>query len=106
MQQRISSRLGTKVRLMPEVFAQPGSLEKLASDAYLELGQGEFGRFSEAFRVPQDVDVDGIDACYKDGVLQVVLPKRISVRSMGSAGLGSVPRTSFASSRYPGVARH
>lgn len=43
--------------------------------AYVELGQDRYGRFSETFRVPEDVEVGGIDASYRDGVLRVVLPK-------------------------------
>ena len=35
-----------------------------------------FGTFKRTFQVPEDVNVDGIDAAFKNGVLTVVLPKK------------------------------
>ena len=35
-----------------------------------------FGTFKRTFQVPKDVNVDGIDAAFKNGVLTVVLPKK------------------------------
>ncbi|MCP4625227.1 MAG: Hsp20/alpha crystallin family protein [bacterium] len=34
-----------------------------------------YGRFQRAFRLPSDVDLDKIKAEFKDGVLQVEVPK-------------------------------
>lgn len=39
----------------------------------LEIGQGEFERL---FRIPGEVDPDGIEASYTDGLLTVHLPKK------------------------------
>jgi len=75
MQRRITSRLQQLARTHPERFEDFRDVKKIAQDAYVKLGQGEFGLFSEVFRVPSDVDVEGIDASYKDGVLKIVLPK-------------------------------
>lgn len=76
MQNKITERLKTLTSQAPEEFARlQGSLYDVATDAYIELGQDEYGRFSETFRLPQDVDVNGIDASYRDGVLRVILPK-------------------------------
>lgn len=76
MQHKITERLKTLTSQAPEEVARlQGSLDDVATDAYIELGQDEYGRFSETFRLPQDVDVNGIDASYRDGVLRVILPK-------------------------------
>ena len=34
-----------------------------------------FGAFGRSFRLPDDVEVDKIEAAYKDGVLKVTIPK-------------------------------
>jgi HSP20 family protein len=39
------------------------------------LSERRFGSFQRSFTVPEDVDVDKIDASFKNGVLTVVLPK-------------------------------
>jgi len=44
----------------------------------LRLGAGQFGKFSESYRVPQDVDPDQIRASYRRGVLQVILAKKVA----------------------------
>jgi len=40
----------------------------------------QFGSFSRAFTLPSDVKEDGIEATYKDGVLQVKIPKTATAR--------------------------
>ncbi|MBF0272742.1 MAG: Hsp20/alpha crystallin family protein [Magnetococcales bacterium] len=35
-----------------------------------------YGRFSRSFQLPNTTDVNGIQAAYKNGVLEVMLPKR------------------------------
>ncbi|MDA0261292.1 MAG: Hsp20/alpha crystallin family protein [Proteobacteria bacterium] len=40
------------------------------------LVERTFGTFKRTFTVPTDVDVDGIDATFKNGVLTVTLPKK------------------------------
>lgn len=44
---------------------------------YMDLGEGLFGRFSQTFDIPVDVDTQAIQATYEDGILQVVLPKEM-----------------------------
>ena len=34
-----------------------------------------YGRFSRTMRLPCDIEVDKVDATYKDGVLKITLPK-------------------------------
>ena len=45
-----------------------------ASDFHLV--ERTFGTFKRTFQVPKDVNVDGIDASFKNGVLAVTLPKK------------------------------
>jgi HSP20 family protein len=35
-----------------------------------------YGSFSRSFTLPKSVDADNINASYKDGILQIVLPKK------------------------------
>lgn len=35
-----------------------------------------YGRFARSFRLPENVNVEGIEASYADGVLHVTLPKQ------------------------------
>ncbi len=39
-----------------------------------------YGSFQRSFRIPKGIDVDNVEATYKDGVLHVTLPKREDVR--------------------------
>ncbi len=47
--------------------------EEKKKDYYLH--ERSFGSFQRAFRVPESVDTDKIDASFKNGVLTVTLPK-------------------------------
>lgn len=81
MRKKITNRLQTLARHSPQQFARiEGSLNEVAAKAYAELGKDEYGHFSETFRLPQNVDVSGIDASYRDGVLRIVLPKVVPRR--------------------------
>lgn len=51
--------------------------EKRDDYHFVERG---YGRFHRAFTLPGTVDADKIDAAYKDGVLEVVLPKKEEVK--------------------------
>ncbi len=72
---------------------QPGDMEVTVADGVLtirgekrsereETAQGRayrerfFGSFERSLAIPQEVDADRIEAHLKDGVLEVVLPKR------------------------------
>ena len=39
-----------------------------------------FGSFSRSIGVSDDVDVGGVDAEYRDGVLRIILPKKAAVK--------------------------
>ena len=47
---------------------------KVACEQYHRIERGH-GRFSRTFQLPEAVDVDGINADLKDGLLTVTLPK-------------------------------
>lgn len=55
---------------------QGGASEAMSTEAYAEIGQGRFGRFSHSFHIPCDVRVSDIEAFYEDGKLKVVFPKK------------------------------
>jgi HSP20 family protein len=44
------------------------------------LHERDFGSFERRFRVPEDADIDKIEASFKKGVLTVTLPKRPEVQ--------------------------
>ncbi len=41
----------------------------------LESGEYEYGNFHRSFAVGEGLDVEGIEACMKDGVLKLTVPK-------------------------------
>jgi len=94
MRQELARRLQAALKSAPEQLVDGLN----AHDLYRKLGQDTYGQFSETFRVPEDADLDGMDASYKDGVLSIVLPK---VSPQVHPGLGS-----FDSGRYHGGHTH
>mmetsp|Transcript_34192 Transcript_34192/g.94246 ORF Transcript_34192/g.94246 Transcript_34192/m.94246 type:complete len:469 (-) Transcript_34192:198-1604(-) len=94
MRRKIVARLQRFAQRDPQGLARIGDsgILKLVEDAYIELGQGEYGLFAETFRLPADVDVDGIDASYSGGQLRILLPKRREraavPRPLGFGGYG------------------
>jgi HSP20 family protein len=47
-----------------------------AKDASIHLAERTYGQFKRAFKLPEDASSDGIGAAYKDGVLEVTVPKK------------------------------
>jgi HSP20 family molecular chaperone IbpA len=86
-------------RLQQEAQANPRSLVDSVdtNELYAELGQGDFGKFSETFRVPVDAIVDGMNASYSDGVLRIHLPRKPVYPVRTSDRLGG-----FGGGRYGG----
>ena len=60
-------------------------LEKTVDDKERKLHRIErsYGRFTRSFSLPETVDADNIAASYKDGVLEVALPKRAKPNPKG-----------------------
>lgn len=77
MQQRVGERLKVLARTFPERFGEAKDVKKTAMECYFDVGQGEFGLFTEVFRIPPDVNGEGITASYVDCVLRVILPKHV-----------------------------
>lgn len=57
------------------------------------LTERRYGQFSRSFVLPRDVEPDGIEASFEDGVLKVVIPKSEKARrrriDISSAGAGA-----------------
>jgi len=53
--------------------------ERLNGDSYFH-GERTFGRFERSIRLPVPVEAEGVKATYRDGVLEVRLPKAESSR--------------------------
>ena len=49
--------------------------EKVSRDNYIRI-ERSYGSFVRSFTLPQNVDLDRIKAHYKDGVLEVTIPKK------------------------------
>lgn len=49
--------------------------EKEVTEKSVHRIERRYGEFTRAFKVPSNVDASGVKAAYKDGVLQVTLPK-------------------------------
>lgn len=47
-----------------------------AKDAEVHLSERTYGTMLRAFTMPEDASHDGIKAAYRDGVLEVTVPKR------------------------------
>jgi len=56
----------------PHIATRPSAA---LNQLFLELGSGTFGNFSQSFELPEDTDVDGINASFDNGVLRIVIPK-------------------------------
>lgn len=54
--------------------------EKEGDDARYHCVERSYGRFSRSFRLPANVDEEGISATFVNGLLVVELPKREEVR--------------------------
>jgi len=60
----------------------------------LRAGSGRYGRFEETYELPNDVDVDNIEATYERGVMKVIVPKR-RIRRGGYPQTRGHPSTFF-----------
>jgi len=49
--------------------------DKVSKDNYIRIERA-YGTFTRSFTLPQNVDADKIKAKYKDGVLEIILPKK------------------------------
>ena len=49
--------------------------EKEENDKERYVSERSYGAFHRLFRLPDDVDADGVEAEFRNGVLKVTLPK-------------------------------
>jgi HSP20 family protein len=56
------------------------NIEKETKDKTLHRVERSFGKFSRTIELPSEVDADKVKAVYKDGVLNITLPKPESVK--------------------------
>ena len=68
-----------KVEVHDNVLTLRGehSTEKRSDTDRYHLSERTFGSFERSFSLPENVDTDHIDASYKDGVLNLSIPKRL-----------------------------
>jgi len=77
MHRQLTAWVWQQIQRSPEQAQRIMSrLAEITEKGFLDLGQGEFGRFTETFRFPQDADTASIQASYHEGVLSVIIPKR------------------------------
>lgn len=57
------------------VISGERKLSKERKENNLYVVQSEYGHFSRAFRLPEDVDASKISAAYTNGILNLTLPK-------------------------------
>ncbi|RXJ84590.1 Hsp20/alpha crystallin family protein [Arcobacter sp. CECT 8985] len=48
--------------------------EEIKEEDYYKV-ETSFGKFSRGFNLPENADIENIDANYEDGVLEIVVPK-------------------------------
>jgi len=57
-------------------FIQTGNYSPEDEDLlFLKASSGRFGKFSESFKLPENVDTDSISARYENGNLLITIPK-------------------------------
>lgn len=75
------------------VSAEREQTEEVSDDRYFRL-ERRFGSFSRAVGLPQSVDEDKISASYRDGVLEIRVPKPEEQKPRKIALSGTVNGTS------------
>mmetsp|Transcript_31636 Transcript_31636/g.73849 ORF Transcript_31636/g.73849 Transcript_31636/m.73849 type:complete len:618 (-) Transcript_31636:74-1927(-) len=78
---------------MRDIITSPQTLADTCNRSFKELGEGQFGKFTESFNLPQDANTAAIRASYENGNIRLELPKLISrfspsAQSLWDEGLG------------------
>lgn len=63
---------GAQVNLAAEVKRE----REVSQDERLLHGERQFGRYARSFTLPQEIDQAAVEAKFRDGLLELVLPKR------------------------------
>jgi len=59
-------------------------VEKTEENVHYRKMESQFGTFSRTFVLPKNIQADQIEAEYKDGILQIVLPKTEATKAVSS----------------------
>ncbi|MGO9484089.1 MAG: Hsp20/alpha crystallin family protein [Rhodomicrobium sp.] len=67
-----------EVKLSGDVLTIRGEREERKEEKKKDyyISERQFGAFERSFQVPENVESDKIDACFKNGVLTITLPKK------------------------------
>jgi HSP20 family protein len=67
-----------EVKLSGDVLTIKGEREERKEEKKKDyyISERQFGAFERSFQIPENVESDKIDACFKNGVLTVTLPKK------------------------------
>ena len=70
-----------KITLENEVLKVSAEVLKETSEVEKNFSRREFSvrSFSRSFNLPETIDADGLEAKYENGILSIVLPKKLEV---------------------------
>lgn len=74
-----ASQKDIEIRIEDGVLTVSGERKASETDSRFRRAERRHGRYVRRFRVPNEVDADGVKAAYAAGVLEVTLPKREAV---------------------------
>lgn len=74
-----TSRKDIEIRIDESVLSIRGERKITGANVRLRRSEREHGQFVRRFRLPCEVDEEGVEAACSDGVLEVRLPKRLPV---------------------------
>jgi len=55
--------------------------DEVAADDYYKV-ESRYGKFVRSFTLPEDADIEKIDAQVEDGVLEITIPKRADIQKV------------------------
>jgi len=64
------------------VYGEKRDEYKTKDDSGKRLSEKFYGQFQRSFTLPVDVKKDGIEACFKNGVLELLVPKKTSDKKL------------------------
>jgi len=101
-QQALDRAIAARLQRLPRAQRQRLRQEDV-DELAAQLGQGHFGMFQQIFEVPRDVDWQGVESSYEDGVFRVLLPRAaMTARGIGGHGHPGYQRRVPARG-YPGM---
>jgi len=71
---------GAQVTLSAEVKREKQTASEVAADERVLHSERTFGKVSRSFTLPQELDESKAEAKYRDGVLELTLPKKAAAQ--------------------------